>query len=75
MVADKGFDNVEMVEQLQGDPCIFGGDKIHLFQRLNGAGGKIRQVADRGADDINGSAHRVLRFLSVVGGGGGSRLE
>ena len=53
----------QVVEQLQGDAGVLGGDEIAGLQRLNGAGGKVGQIADGGAHQRQSTAmgwgHRV----------------
>ena len=52
VVADEGFFDTEMIEQLKGYAGILRRDKIHRFQNFRRAGGKVPQIPD-------GRAHKI----------------
>ena len=43
---------LQMVQQLPGDPGVLGGDKIRFGQRLAAAVRDIGQIADGGGEQI-----------------------
>ena len=52
IIADEGFLDAHMVQQLQTDPGILGSDKIRLFQSFTAPLGNVPQIADGRGDEI-----------------------
>ena len=51
-IADHGLFNAKMIQQLQGDPGVFGGDEVRLGQSLLSPGGKVSQIPNRSPHNI-----------------------
>ena len=64
VIADQRLLYTEVIEQFQRHPRILSGDEIAPLQRLNGAGRKIRQVADGGAHQRQSSA--IIHYIHLL---------
>ena len=67
-ITDQGLFNAQMIHQLQCDPGILGGDKIHAFQGFPAALGNVTQIANGGGDEIEHSGHGVPPIDDILPG-------
>ena len=51
-IAHLGLFDFEFIQQLGTHTGVLGGDEVHRFQRFNGSGRKITQIADGGSYHI-----------------------
>ena len=59
MVADQTLFQAKMVEKLQGDPGVLGGDEIRGGEGLQGPGAQVPQVPDGRGHQVERSGHRL----------------